>query len=89
MTLNGYARRKKLNVTQVSVRVEHDRIHAEDCDTCEKTEGKVDQFTRYIKIEGDITEEQHSRMMQIADLCPVHKSLENEIKIETQVEAVG
>ncbi len=86
MTLNGYARRKKLNVKQVSVRVEHDRIHAEDCDTCEKTEGKVDQFIRYITIEGDITEDQRTRMLQIADLCPVHKTLENEIRVVTRLE---
>ena len=86
MTLNGYARRKKLIVEKVSVRVEHDRIHAGDCDTCEKTEGKVDRFVRHIRIDGDITEEQHTRMLQIADLCPVHKTLENEIKVETKIE---
>lgn len=86
MTLNGYARRKKLNVTQVSVRVEHDRIHAEDCDSCVKQEGKVDQFVRHINIEGDITAEQRSRMLEIADLCPVHKTLENEIKVVTRLE---
>jgi len=86
MTLNGYARRKKLNIKKVSVRVEHDRIHAEDCDTCEKIQGKVDRFIRYIDIDGDITEEQHARMLEIADLCPVHKTLENEIKVETKVE---
>jgi len=86
MTLNGYARRKKLGVTNVSVRVEHDRIHAEDCDTCEKTQGKVDRFVRHIRIDGDITDEQHKRMLEIADLCPVHKTLENEIRVETRVE---
>lgn len=86
MTLNGYARRKKLGVISVSVRVEHDRIHAKDCDSCTKTEGKVDQFIRHIHIEGDITEAQRSRMLEIADLCPVHRTLENEIKIITQLE---
>jgi len=86
MTLNGYARRKKLDVTSISVRVEHDRIHAQDCDSCEKTQGKVDRFTRHIKIEGNITPAQHKRMLEIADLCPVHKTLENEIKIDTRTE---
>lgn len=86
MTLNGYARRKKLNVSSVSVRVVHERIHAQDCEACEKSEGKVDQFTRYIHIKGDITESQRNRMLQIADLCPVHKTLENEIKINTELE---
>ena len=83
MTLNMYARRKKLSVEKVSVRVVHDRIHAQDCDNCEKTEGKVDRFVRYIDVDGDLTEAEHRRMMEIADLCPVHKTLENEIKIET------
>jgi putative redox protein len=83
MTLNMYARRKKLSVEKISVRVVHDRIHAQDCDNCEKTEGKVDRFVRYIEVDGDLTEAEHRRMMEIADLCPVHKTLENEIKIET------
>ena len=84
MTLNGYARRKELNVTSVSVDVKHTRIHAEDCDSCEKTDGKIDQFTREITINGNITEAQRARMLEIADRCPVHRTLENEIKIVTR-----
>lgn len=83
MTLNMYARRKKLAVESVSVRVEHDRIHAEDCETCEKSDGKVDRFIRHIKIVGALSDAERARMMEIADLCPVHKTLENEIKVET------
>ncbi len=83
MTLNMYARRKKLNVEKVSVRVEHDRIHAEDCEACEKTDGKVDQFIRHIEIVGALSDAERQRMMEIADLCPVHKTLENEIRVET------
>jgi len=88
MTLNGYARRKKLDVKQVSVRVEHDRIHAQDCETCVKEDGKVDQFIRYINIEGNITEAVRARMLEIADLCPVHKTLENEIRVVTRLEEI-
>lgn len=84
MTLNGYARRKKMNVSRVSVDVSHTRIHAEDCETCEKADGQVDQFTREISIVGDITDEERARMLEIADKCPVHKTLENEIKIITR-----
>jgi len=84
MTLNGYARRKEMNVTSVSVDVKHTRIHADDCDTCEKSDGKIDQFTREITITGNITDEQRSRMLEIADRCPVHRTLENEIKIVTR-----
>ena len=86
MTLNGYARRKNLDVKEVSVRVEHDRIHAKDCDSCVKEEGKVDQFIRYIDIDGDITEKVRARMLEIADLCPVHRTLENEIRVVTRLE---
>ena len=86
MTLNGYARRKSLDVKEVSVRVEHDRIHAKDCDSCVKEEGKVDQFIRYIDIDGDITEKVRARMLEIADLCPVHRTLENEIRVVTRLE---
>ena len=85
MTLNGYARRKELDVSHVSVHVTHSRIHAQDCESCENQEGKVDQFTRAITITGNITEEQRQRMLQIADLCPVHKTLENEIHIKTSL----
>ena len=83
MTLNMYARHKKLPVNNVSVEVDHDRIHAKDCEDCEKTQGRIDRFTRSISIEGELTPEQSSRMLEIADRCPVHKTLENEIKIET------
>jgi putative redox protein len=85
MTLNMYARLKKLDVTDVGVLVEHDRIHAEDCVDCEKQNGKIDVFTRTISISGNIDEQVRQRMLQIADRCPVHKTLENEIKIETKL----
>lgn len=83
MTLNMYARHKKLDVVDVSVKVEHNRIHADDCVDCEKQQGQIDVFTRTISIEGNLDEAQSKRMLQIADRCPVHKTLENEIKIET------
>ena len=83
MTLNMYARRKELDVTTVSVNVTHDKIHASDCEDCTKTDGRVDQFTRQISIDGNLSEAQHKRMLEIADKCPVHKTLENEIKIVT------
>ena len=83
MTLNGYARRKELNLTEVSVKVTHERIHAQDCDSCTKDEGKVDQFTRRITLQGNLSDDEKKRLYEIADLCPVHKTLENEIKIVT------
>lgn len=84
MTLNMYARHKKLPVERVHCRVEHDRVYAKDCVDCGEREGKVEVFTRYIRIEGELTAEQHQRMMEIADRCPVHKTLSQELVIRTQ-----
>ena len=85
MTLNMYARHKKLPLENVSVQVEHRRIHAEDCVDCEKQLGQIDQFTRSITIKGELNEAERERLLQIADRCPVHKTLENEIKIVSQL----
>lgn len=81
MTLNMYARHKKIDLSEVSVKVEHHRIHAADCVDCENTDGKVDVFNRAITLDGNLNEQQRQRMLQIADRCPVHKTLESEIKI--------
>lgn len=85
MTLNMYARRKKLDVSKVIVNVSHDKVHAEDCEHCKDKTAKVDQFVRTICIEGDIKPEQRQRMLEIADLCPVHKTLHSESIIKTQL----
>ncbi|AKE52718.1 bifunctional alpha/beta hydrolase/OsmC family protein [Kangiella geojedonensis] len=86
MTLNMYARRKKLEVSKVIVNVSHDKVHAEDCDHCKDKTAKVDQFARTISIEGDITPEQRQRLLEIADLCPVHKTLHSESIIKTKLQ---
>lgn len=85
MTLNMYARHKKIDLTHVEVKVDHSRIHAQDCVDCEKSAGKVDVFNRAITFKGNLSSEQKARMLQIADRCPVHKTLENEIKITTEL----
>jgi putative redox protein len=85
MTLNMYARHKKIDLHQVEVSIEHARIHAEDCVDCEKGTGRVDVFNRDITLVGNLSAEQRARMLQIADRCPVHKTLENEIKITSQL----
>ncbi len=84
MTLNMYARHKKIDLSNVTVAVAHNRVHADDCLDCDKQQGQIDVFTRHISLEGKLTENQSNRMLQIADRCPVHKTLENEIKIETE-----
>jgi len=85
MTLNMYARHKKLAVERVGCEVSHDRIHAEDCEECERNEGKVDRLTRVITIEGDLDDDQRARMLEIADRCPVHRTLENEIRVDSRL----
>lgn len=84
MTLRLYADRKKWPLEGVSVRLRHGRIYAEDCDDCETEKGKVDQIERQLQLSGDLSEEQRQRLMEIADKCPVHKTLSNEIKIRTR-----
>lgn len=86
MTIRMYARRKNIPLEHVQVDVTHDKIHAQDCDSCEQTSGKIDQFERKITFTGDITDEQRQRLLAIADKCPVHRSLEGEINIVTEVE---
>lgn len=85
MTLNMYARHKQLPIELVEVATSHKKIPAEDCDSCETKKGKVDRFQREIRITGDITPEQKARMVQIADRCPVHKTLHSEVLVETKL----
>lgn len=83
MTLRMYADRKGLSLEHVSVRVSHDRIHAEDCADCETKDGYVERFVREIVLDGDLNDAERERLMEIADKCPVHKTLLSEIVIET------
>lgn len=83
MTIRMYANRKKLPLDNVEVTLAHSRIHAEDCAACESRSGKIDKIEKWIKLEGNLTEEQRARLFEIADKCPVHKTLHNEILIES------
>jgi putative redox protein len=85
MTLNMYARHKKLPVQRVRCAVTHRRVHAEDCADCESTEGHVHELSRVIAIEGELDDAQRARMLQIADRCPVHLTLEREIRIRSRL----
>lgn len=85
MTMRMYAERKGWNLTGATVRLDHGRVHAEDCDDCESKEGKVDEIETLIELEGDLTDEQRERLREIADKCPVHKSLTSETKIRTRL----
>lgn len=85
MTLRMYASRKQWPLHQVRVRLTHGRIHAEDCLDCETKEGLVDQIERVILITGDLDDEQRQRLLEIANRCPVHKTLRSKIHIETRL----
>ena len=84
MTLRLYADRKALPLDRVAVTLRHNRIHAEDCAECETKTGMVDQIEREIAMEGALDPEQRGRLMDIADKCPVHRTLTSEIRIVTR-----
>jgi uncharacterized OsmC-like protein len=88
MTLRLYADRKQLPLTRTLVRLRHGRIYASDCAECETKEGMIDRIERVITLEGELNAEQRARLMDIADKCPVHRTLKSEIDIRTVEEAV-
>jgi putative redox protein len=88
MTLRLYADQKKIPLQRTEVRLRHSRIYATDCAECETKEGMLDRIERVITLEGDLTAEQRKRLLEIADKCPVHRTLTSEINIRT-VEAAS
>ena len=83
MTLRLYAERKGLPLERVTVRLAHAKIHAADCEACETTEGMLDRIERAITLSGPLDNEQRARLLEIADKCPVHRTLTSEIEIKT------
>jgi uncharacterized OsmC-like protein/alpha-beta hydrolase superfamily lysophospholipase len=85
MTMRLYAERKSLPLERTTVTLRHSKIHAQDCAECETREGMLDQIDRIIAMEGPLDVEQRKRLMEIADKCPVHRTLTSEIRILTQL----
>ncbi len=86
MTLRMYADRKGLELGQVSVEVNHDKVHAKDCLDCgEGREGKIDRFERRISVAGDVDEATAAKLLEIADKCPVHRTLEHGAAVVTKL----
>jgi putative redox protein len=83
MTLRLYAERKALPLERVTVELNHSRIHASDCENCETKEGMLDRIERAITMRGALDAEQRRRLLEIADKCPVHRTLTSEIDIRT------
>lgn len=84
MTLSLYARRKQWPLEDVTVTLRHAKIHARDCESCETQEGKLDRIERDIELHGALDDEQKTKLLEIADKCPVHRTLMYEIDIQTR-----
>jgi putative redox protein len=89
MTVRMYAELKKLPLQRVHVRLSHRKIHAQDCADCATKEGKVDEITREIHLEGELTDEQRQRLLEIANRCPVARTLASEIKVRSRLAQPG
>lgn len=84
MTMRLYADRKSLPLDRVTVTLKHSKIYAKDCAECETRDGMLDQIERDIAMDGALDAEQRKKLMEIADKCPVHRTLTSEIRIVTQ-----
>jgi putative redox protein len=85
MTVALYARRKGWPLQSVSVRLQHAKIHAADCAECETKEGKLDRIEVELILTGVLSDEQRTRLLDIANRCPVHRTLTSEIDIRSRL----
>ncbi len=85
MTLRLYADQKQWPLDRVTVHLKHDKVHATDCAECETKEGKIDRIDRNIEIEGALDDTQRARLLDIANKCPVHRTLHSEVWIPTRL----
>jgi putative redox protein len=85
MTIAMYARRKGWPLEAVTVRLRHSRIHADDCADCETRQGMLDRIERDIVLEGELEEVQRTKLLEIGNACPVHRTLTSEIHVQTRL----
>ena len=89
MTVAMYARRKRWPLEAVTVRLSHSKVHAADCADCDTRVGLLDHVHRDVEVIGPLSEEQRARLLDVAGKCPVHRTLESEIVIETHLTEPG
>nr|MCW1959582.1 OsmC family protein [Mycobacterium sp.] len=89
MTLRMYADRKSIALENVSVQLRHAKIHATDCRTCETSQGQIDRIERTITLDGELDDATRTRLLEIADKCPVHRTLTSEVDIRTDLSPAG
>ena len=89
MTVSMYARRKRWPLEAVTVRLRHSKIHAADCEACETKEGRLDHIEREVELTGVLNDDQRARLMDIANKCPVHRTLMSEIHVESRLTLGG
>jgi len=85
MTVRMYAERKALPLRRISVRLSYRRIKAADCPDCTTKEGEITEISRDITLEGDLSADERARLIEIANKCPVHKTLTGEVKVRTHL----
>jgi putative redox protein len=85
MTLSLYARRKQWPLEAVTVRLRHSKLHAVDCAECETKDGMLDRIECAVELQGELSDEQRRRLLEIANKCPVHKTLTSEVDIRTRL----
>jgi putative redox protein len=86
VTIRMYADRKGWPLTGITVRLSQEKIHARDCAECEtRDDSRIDRITREIELSGELSEEQRKRLVEIAERCPVHRTLESQKEIVTRL----
>ena len=83
MTVRMYANRKEWPLEDIQVQLEHSREHVSDCEGCEDEPMRIEVLTRAVRFEGPLDDAQRARLLEIADRCPVHRTLEGELRIDT------
>ena len=85
MTIGLYARKRSWPLESITVSLRHSKIHAIDCEECETKEGRIDRIELDIQLTGSLTDEQRTKLIEIAGKCPVHQTLTSEINIKTRL----